>query len=641
MTIVGLILTFLSLVGAASLFCFNDRFRREFFRAAWALRMLVLLPAIVFGLCYTLLGASTTMGMLPQALMLAFQLIFMMFAMVIQWVAMMWIMARPRIDWYMPGEVVDDLTWDDYVGNDEIRREFQDLLDFIQNPDKYRAMGATLPKGVLMLGEPGVGKTYLARIVANQAGVPIAICESTSMQSPFVAVGALMVKSLYKKLRKYAEQYGASLVFFDEIDAIGMSRSGGGGQMGLGMMGGFMGGGMGGGILNALLGCMDGINSTEGFMKRAGRRFGLVSPKSKPKPVTVITIGATNAPIEALDRALTREGRFDKKLRVTVAGDKGLREQIAYFLRKRPHDETVVVDDLVSDFRGQTPVAINSVFNNAVIKAVRARREKISYTDVRDALWDRAFGVPEPIELNEDDERRVAYHEGGHAIMSVLYPVHGWRCFGATIRPRGDALGMVMSAPTRELHTMTKEDLCRRILLAVGSRAVEVEKLGIEMNGFSGDLSQATMTAVAMLSQYGMGEHMISFGALGMPTHQAVVVDAERLIRAHFELARQIVRDNPQAVDAIAQALIDQKDISGRDVVKIVEAVAQPQFESISEQVFAIYERLKEEDKAKGGKNLLEAAGPAAPAKEGANGKSSFEDAIGKCLSCRHGMVLH
>lgn len=612
MTIIGLVLTFVSLVSAAGLLCFNDKFRKEFFRTTWALRFLVGLPVVLYMLTTALMGSEKVNSMIPMVLMMSMQLLFMMFAMIMQWVAMMWIMARPRIDWYMPGETYDELTWDDYVGNDEIRERMRLLMDFIQSPEKYRAQGAKLPKGVLLLGPPGVGKTYLARIIANQAGVPIAICESTSLQSPFMAVAALSVKALYRKLRKLAGQYGAAMIFFDEIDAIGMSRQRGGGQMGIGMMGGFMGGGAGGGILNALLGCMDGINSNEGFMRKTGRRFGLVRKGNKPAPVTVITVGATNAPIESLDAALTREGRFDWKFHVTTSGDRGRREQVKYFLRNRPHNGTVDINRLVSDFRGSTPVTIDSVLNNAVIKAVAVGRTEISYDDVREALWDKLFGTPNPIDLNELDAQRVAYHEAGHGIIDVLYPMHGWACFGATIQPRGQALGMVMSQPNVELHTMTKEDLCRRILVAVASRAVEELKLGIEMNGHSGDLDQATKTAVAMLAQFGMGDHYISFAGLGMPTHQAVVTEAERLLRAHRILARQIVKDEMAAVEALANALIQKQSLDGREVEQIVLAVSKPKIESISKEVEAIYKELEAEDKAKAKVegNILALPGP-------------------------------
>jgi cell division protease FtsH len=638
MSQIGLLITFVSLASAAALFCFNDKFRKEFFRTAWSLRILVGAPVIVYLGSSALLGSETVKGMLPMVLMMTMQLAFMMFAMIMQWVAMMWIMSRPRIDWYMPGETYDELTWDDYVGNDEIRDRMRLLLDFIQYPEKYRKQGAKLPKGVLLLGPPGVGKTYLARIIANQAGVPIAICESTSLQSPFMAVAALSVKALYRKLRKLSAQYGASMVFFDEIDAIGMSRNrGGGGQMGLGMMGGFMGGGAGG-ILNALLGCMDGINSNEGFLKKTGRRFGLVGKGAKPAPLTVITVGATNAPIESLDSALVREGRFDWKFHVTTSGDKGRREQIAYFLRNRPHDNTVDVDRLVSDFRGSTPVTIDSVLNNAVIKAVADRRTVINYNDVREALWDKYFGTPEPIDLNELDAERVAYHEAGHGIIDVLYPMHGWACFGATIEPRGKALGMVMSQPNVELHTMTKEDLCRRILVAVASRAVEELRLGIEMNGHSGDLNQATNAAVAMLAQYGMGEHYISFAGLGQPTHPAVVTEAERLLRAHRILARRIVEVEMEAVEALAKALLQHKSIDGREVERIVLAVSQPKLTSISKEVEAIYKELEAADKAKAkaeGGNVLTAGAPVIARPAGEAEKPAGSDDFGSGFQLR------
>jgi cell division protease FtsH len=592
----GIILTTLGLLSLVGMFCFNDRFRTELGRTAFKWRWIVLIPAAVYGLASVFLGLATTNALVPGALGAALQIFMMMFMMVIQWVAMMWIMARPKIDWYMPGETLDDLTWDDYVGNDEIRDKMKDLMDFLQNPEKFRSMGAKLPKGILMRGEPGVGKTYLARIIANEAGVPIAICESSSMQSPFVAVGALMIKSLYKKLRKHAETYGASMVFFDEIDAIGMSR---GGQQGAGgAMTAFMGGGAGGGILNALLGCMDGINSNEGFIKKTLRRFNLVT--KKPNPVTVITIGATNAPLSALDPALIREGRLDWKITVTTAGDEGRKQQIEYFLKKRPHDETVDVKDLVSDFRGETPVAIDTSLNNAMIRAIRAGREKMSYNDIIMSLWDRNFGLPSPITLGELDKERVAYHEAGHALIAALWPMTGWSCWGASILPRDGALGMVVTKPFADVHTATEEDLSRRILLAVASRAVEELVLKIKMNGFSGDLQSATGVAVAMLSTYGMGDDLISYAALGQQTSNEVTGPAKMIIKAHLELAKELVSENMDVVEEIAQRLLEKRDLDGHEVRKIAEAKAVTSKDiSIFERSKGHLERVKEDAKAK------------------------------------------
>jgi cell division protease FtsH len=601
MSNLGLVLSASTLVFFLYLLCFNDKFRRELGRSAWKWKLLILGPFAVYGLLWAFFGTSNANHMMPAILVGALQVVMMMFMMVIQWVAMMWIMARPRIDWYMPGETMDNLTWDDYVGNDEIRERVKDLMDFIRDPRKYTKHGAKIPKGILMLGPPGVGKTYLARIIANMAGIPIAICESSSMQSPFMAVGALMVKSLYKKLNKLAKSYGAAIVFFDEIDAIGMSRNGPNGGGGMGMS--FFGGGMGGsGILNALLGCMDGINSTEGFFKRLARRYNLVDKKKVPARPNVITIGATNAPLQALDAALVREGRFDWKIYVKAAGEAGLREQIKYFLRKRPVAEDVDVERLISDFREETPVAVDAVFNSAIIRALREGRDKMTYRDIVLSLWDRNFGLPSPINLGEMDSKRVAYHEGGHAVAATLWPMTGWRCWGATIVPRGDALGMVMSKPMEEVHTSTVEDLSRRLVLCLASRAVEENILGIKMNGFSGDLQSATAIAVAMISQFGMGEKMISFAALGQQTAPQVVEEAELIVLAHYELAKQLMRDNHDAVVAIAEKLLELKDQDGVQVQDIVKAAAKsenPEAMVLHEMAAKYMEDIKKARRAK------------------------------------------
>jgi cell division protease FtsH len=570
MSLLGYIGFLASVLGVLACFCLNRKFRTEIFGMAWKWKIVWLVPTLAYLLVGFGFGFPLANKLTPAVLGLSLQGVFMVLAMIMQWVAMMWIMARPRIDWYMPGETYDSLTWDDYVGNDEIRDRIKQIMDFIENPEKYQSLGAKLPKGVLLLGPPGVGKTYLARIIANMCGVPIAICESTSMQSPFMAVASMMVKALYKKLNKYAKQYGASMVFFDEIDAIGMSRSGPNNQSGGGMSPmGFMGGGSGG-ILNALLGCMDGINGVEGFFKKFLRRIGFISAKKKPQAGTVITFGATNAPISVLDAALVRDGRFDWKFTVSVAGDEGREKQIKYFLAKVPHDKTCDVGYLTSDFRGMTPVEISACLNNAIIRAIGAGRREATYEDVIKSLWDRSFGLPEPINLSPLDEDRVAKHEAGHGVMAVWFPMTGWSCWGATVRPRGSALGMVMSKPMVEMHTQTIEDLSRRILLSVGARAVEETVMRTKMSGASGDLSSATAVARAMVASYGMLDRVVSLDAMGLGNSDAVAAEVDMLVLAHLELAKELLLANPDAVKALWEALKVEKDLDGRRVQAIV-----------------------------------------------------------------------
>ncbi len=615
-SITGIAFVTASILWLVWTFLFNDKFRAQMGRTANSLKYFFIVPTLFVGLSLMMFGKDNTVGtVLPMTLQFALQALMMMSMMILQWGAMMWMMSRPKIDWYMPGQTSDTLTWDDYVGMDDVRDRMKTLVDFIQNPQKYTSKGAKLPKGVLFLGPPGVGKTYLARIVACTVGVPIAICESTSMQSPFMAIGALMVKALYRKLRNLSLEYGAAIVFFDEIDAIGKSRSGAPGTMGVGM-GGFMGGGAGGGILNALLGCMDGINDSEPWYIKTLRRFNLLSKKYVTRTPYVITMGATNAPIESLDSALVRDGRFDMKLHVGVAGDEGRRKQILYFIqkRRRPIEVTdIIIDRLVQDFSGLTPIEIDTTMNGAVINAVSAGRQVVTYRDLWDALIDKMYGAKEPITLLAEEQERVAYHEAGHGVCDVLLPMSGLKCSAATIVPRGKALGFVASRAFEERHTRTKEDITRRILTCLASRAVELQVLGIEMNGFTGDLNQATNMAVQMVASYGMGSRMISYAALGQFGAPNVTHEAELILRAHFKLVQQIIAENIEAVHALAKTLIKDQEIDGTEVERIVrQSAAVQSYGRLHERAFAIYEELDAAAKADGhDEKSAEFVGPA------------------------------
>src|ERR1700693_5851049 len=274
-----------------------------------------------------------------------FQLGFAVLFIVIQFGALFWFLGRPRLYWVMPGET--GVSFDDYKGNPEVLEAARRIVLLLQGTEEFKQMGGQAVRGLLLTGDPGTGKSYLAQCMSTEAGVPFAYASAASFQAMFIGMNVLMIKRLYLKARRLAREYGACVVFMDEIDAIGMSRSGSAGRgIGMGMGGGLFGAGGGGmGGLNELLMQMDPPNIETGWFKKILRILGLYHSRVQNQPV--LTVGATNIP-ESLDPALLRPGRFDRKIHVAPPTDKYRGEVIEYYLNKVTHDPNISIQTLVA-----------------------------------------------------------------------------------------------------------------------------------------------------------------------------------------------------------------------------------------------------------------------------------------------------
>ena len=454
--------------------------------------------------------------------------------------------------------VVDDETgikFNDVAGEDEAKESLQEIVDFLNNPKKYEEIGAKMPKGVLLVGPPGTGKTLLARAVAGEAGVPFFSIAGSEFVEMFVGMGASKVRDLFKQ----AGEKAPCIVFIDEIDTIGKKRDGGSN--------------LGGNdereqTLNQLLTEMDGFDATKG----------------------VVILAATNRP-ESLDPALTRPGRFDRRVPVELPDLKG-RESILRLHAKKvklgPDCDFGVVARMTP---GASGAELANIVNEAALCAVRHHRKAVTQFDLQEAVDTILAGAQKKNKiLNNKEKCIVSYHEVGHALVAALQtnsaPVQK-----ITIVPRtSGALGFTMQVEDGDHTLMTKEEILNKIATLTGGRAAEELIFHSITTGASNDIEQATKLARALVTRYGMTEDfdMVALetvnnaylggdASLACSEQTAAQVDAKvvEIVQAEHRKAYQLLADNKRKLDEIAQYLYEKETISGEEFMRILNA--QPQ----------------------------------------------------------------
>ncbi|MFF0831350.1 ATP-dependent zinc metalloprotease FtsH, partial [Streptomyces sp. NPDC003344] len=440
----------------------------------------------------------------------------------------------PRPVELLPGKA--RTTFADVAGIDEVKGELDDVVDFLKHPDTYRRMGAKLPRGVLLAGSPGTGKTLLARAVAGEAGVPFFSASASEFIEMIVGVGASRVRELFAEARKVAP----SIIFIDEIDTIGRVRGGGASMSGHDERE---------QTLNQILTEMDGFSGSEG----------------------VIVIAATNR-ADILDPALTRPGRFDRVVSVSPP-DRGGREAILRIhTREMPLAGDVDLAQVARVTPGMTGADLANLANEAALLAVKGKQERVTQADLSEALEKVQLGAERTLVMPEEDRRRTAYHESGHALLGMLQtgadPVRK-----ITIVPRGRALGVTMSTPEVERYAHSEGYLRGRIIGALGGMAAEEVVYGVVTTGAESDLEQVTNIARGMVARWGMSERVGRLSALPGDAQQAYglsaapqtldVIDAEmrRIVSECYEEARQKLRDHRGRLDALAHALLENETL--------------------------------------------------------------------------------
>ena len=454
--------------------------------------------------------------------------------------------------------VVDDKTgikFHDVAGEDEAKESLQEIVDFLNNPKKYEDIGAKMPKGVLLVGPPGTGKTLLARAVAGEAGVPFFSIAGSEFVEMFVGMGASKVRDMFKQ----ANEKAPCIVFIDEIDTIGKKRDGASG--------------MGGNdereqTLNQLLTEMDGFDAAKG----------------------VIILAATNRP-ESLDPALTRPGRFDRRVPVELPDLKG-RESILRLHAKKvklgPDCDFAVVARMTP---GASGAELANIINEAALCAVRHRRKSVTQFDLQEAVDTILAGAQKKNKiLNNKEKCIVAYHEVGHALVAALQ-THSAPVQKITIVPRtSGALGFTMQVEQGDHTLMNRDELLNKIATLTGGRAAEELIFNSITTGASNDIEQATKLARAMVTRYGMTEDfdMVALetvnnaylggdASLACSEATSAKIDAKvvELVQTQHKKALQILADNRSKLDEIAQYLYEKETISGEEFMRILNA--QPQ----------------------------------------------------------------
>ena len=444
------------------------------------------------------------------------------------------------------------VTFKDVAGEDEAKESLQEVVDFLHNPGKYARIGAKLPKGALLVGPPGTGKTLLAKAVAGEAHVPFFSLTGSDFIELYVGVGASRVRDLFREATKNAP----CIIFIDEIDAIGRSRDSkyGGGNEEREQ------------TLNQLLSEMDGFDTSKG----------------------ILILGATNRP-EILDKALLRPGRFDRRIIVDKPDLKGRVEILKVHAKDVKMDETVDFDAIALATSGAVGSDLANMINEAAINAVKEGREYVSQKDLFDAVEQVLVGKEKKDRIMSKEERKiVSYHEVGHALISALQknsePVQK-----ITIVPRTmGALGYVMHVPEEEKYLNTEAELRDRLGSIFGGRAAEELVFDTVTTGAANDIEKATDIAKAMVTQYGMSK---KFGLMGLATVQnryldgtaslncsdvtAAAVDEEvrKLLEESYNKAKELLADNRQVMDKLAEFLIEKETITGKEFMKIFRQI--------------------------------------------------------------------
>ncbi len=461
---------------------------------------------------------------------------------------------------YVPDEE-SRVTFADVAGVDEAKDELTEIVDFLKTPERYTEIGARIPKGVLLVGPPGTGKTLLSKAVAGEASVPFFIISGSEFVELFVGAGAARVRDLFEQAKKKAP----CIIFIDELDAIGKSRSG---SMGV----------VGGNdereqTLNQLLTEMDGFASTD-------------------KPV--IVLAATNQP-EVLDAALLRPGRFDRQVLVDRPDLSGRKTILEIYVKKVKLAEGVNLDLIAQATSGFAGADLANMVNEAALLAARAKRNKVEQKDLNEAIERVVAGLEKKSRVLQEDEKKVvAYHEVGHAIVGHLMP-GGSKVAKISIVPRGmSALGYTLQLPTEERFLNSKQDLEGQIATLLGGRSAEEIVFGKITTGAANDLQRATDLAEQMVGTYGMSEILgplaydkqgggTFLGGNNNPrrvvsdaTAQAIDKEVRSLVDTAHDNALQILRKNLGLLESIAQQILEKEVIEGEELKKMLESSVLP-----------------------------------------------------------------
>jgi cell division protease FtsH len=449
------------------------------------------------------------------------------------------------------------VTFNDVAGIDEAKNELVEIVDFLKDPPKYTRLGGTAPKGVLLIGAPGTGKTLLAKAVAGEAGVPFFSMSASEFVEMIVGVGAARVRDLFKQARENAP----AIVFIDELDAIGRAR----GQFAVG------GASEQEQTLNQILTEMDGFSSREG----------------------IIVLAATNQPA-VLDKALLRPGRFDRRVVVNLPDKTGREAILRVHTRSMPLAPDANPGEIAAATPGFSGADLKNLVNEAALLAARRAENAVHHKDFLDALEKIVLGPERPLLLSHADKERIAYHEGGHAILGLVVPgadpVHR-----VTIVPRGQALGVTYQRPDSERYNYPEAYLRARIVGMLGGRASEEVVYGTKTTGAESDIEQATELARRMVARWGMSERLglvqlaprenpylngaNGYGSKPFSDETAEAIDEEirKIISDSHAEAKRLLREHRKQLDALVEALLKHETLNEQEVLDVTSLPPAPE----------------------------------------------------------------
>jgi cell division protease FtsH len=445
------------------------------------------------------------------------------------------------------------ITWDDVIGMDEAKQEALEVVKLIKDRAELQRIGGKILRGILMLGPPGCGKTYLAKAIATEAKLPFISMSGSEFVEMFVGVGAGRIRALFKKARQLSELEGGCIIFIDEIDAVGAQRAadvGFGGQTETNT------------TLNQLLVEMDGL---------------------KEKDLNIVIIGATNMPEYFLDAALLRPGRFDRKIYVDKPSLEDRQRLFAYYLKKVKYDENSVKIERLSRITvGNSPADIANIVREAALIAVRNKRPEIIMKDIDDARERIALGIKRRVKLSDKEKLQTAYHEAGHAIVTyLLAPTKD--VFKITITPRGHSGGVTWVPEREEILIEDQRQLLNEIKISLGSYAAEKIKLGFTTSGVGADFANALYTAHNMVWRMGMGKSGIigDFHALdfyrrmgGVPliseeTKAHLDRDVQEIMQTCLQDVNELLKKEEPLLDRLAKELLAKGELNYDEIEAI------------------------------------------------------------------------
>lgn len=456
-------------------------------------------------------------------------------------------------------EIAGELTgikFKDVGGLEEVEVELREIIEFLKDPQRFTRLGAKLPKGVLLVGPPGTGKTLLARATAGEAGVPFFSISGSDFVEMFVGVGAARVRDLFEQAKAKAP----CIVFIDEIDAIGQSRAS---AMSLGTNDERE------QTLNQLLAEMDGFEANNG----------------------VVIMAATNRP-EVLDKALLRPGRFDRQIQVVLPTDAGRRRILAIHTEKVPMAEDVSLERLAQITAGFSGADLANIVNEAALLAVRQGREKVAMEDFDLAIERVVAGLQRRMALKPELRRRVAYHEGGHALVAQLLPSTDPVHKVSIIPTAKGALGYTMQMPEEDTYLLSKQELQEQLAVMLGGRAAEWVVFQDRSTGAGNDLERVSAIARRMVTEFGMTEalgpvrYAVDAGMaylgttntmrqdLSPETARVIDLETRRIVEEAEALAERLLQEHSTALHQIAEVLLDREVIGGDEIRRIVEQTA-------------------------------------------------------------------